>query len=59
MLFSNLCLTFIYNFPSFHALITSKEDYPFVDPDRCVAPPLLTEKGSKGSKIISFDLNVA
>ena len=57
-----LCFTFIYNFPAFVAvvaIITSNNDYLVVDCDSCMLIPLLAEKGLRGSKIISFDLNVA
>ena len=59
MLYSSLCLTITYNFTGFAALISSKDEYPFVDPDSCMAHPWLAEKRLRGSKIISFDLNVA
>ena len=57
-----LCFTFIYNFPASlaaGAAIPSYYDYLVVDCDSCVAIPLLAEKGLRGSKMISFDLNVA
>ena len=59
MLFSNLCLTITYNFTGFPVPSPSKDEYPFVDCDRCMLIPPLAEKGLRGSKIISFDLNVA
>ena len=56
----NKCLTFFYNFTAAAApVITSNDEYPFVDCDCCMVPPLLAEKGLGGSKIISCDLNVA
>ena len=56
-----LCFTFIYNFPAFPAAaaFTSDNDYLVVDCDSCMLHPLLAEKGLRGSKIISLDLNVA
>ena len=55
-----LCFTFIHNFPaSAAAAYTSDNDYLVVDFDSCMITPLLAEKGLRGSKIISFDLNVA
>ena len=59
ILFSNLCLTFIYNFTGSAVVITSNEDYLVVDLDSCMGSPLLAEKVLRGSNIISFDLNVA
>ena len=57
-----LCFTFIHNFPaSLVAVVTptSKKDYLVVDCDSCVGLSLLSEKGLRGSNMISFDLNVA
>ena len=60
MLYSNLWLTISYNFTGFHAVVhPSKDEYPFVDPDSSMGHPWLAEKRLRGSKIISFDLNVA
>ena len=54
-----LCFTFIHNFPASDAEGTSDNDYLVVDCDSCVEEPLPAEKGLRGSKMISFDLNVA
>ena len=52
-------ITFIHNFTGSTAVKTSNEDYLVVDLDSCMGTPLLAEKVLRGSKMISFDLNVA
>ena len=61
MLFYHLCHTFSYNFTAGSAVpvLAAHDEDLVVDCDGCMVPPLLAEKGLRGSKIISLDLNVA